>query len=145
MASNRVRSYFPNAGGMGVNAAEGRTDIGVVDPDTLKVCRARQVEVEKALGLHPSFQALCGGAAVANRIRKAPSRRGSGSSQWQQYGNDRAQNCPAGCAPCAIALALAIATNHVPDAVARFPDDDRDVDEMGRRQHGWNRGPYCER
>lgn len=56
VASNRLRSYFPNAGGMGVNAAEGRIDIGVVDPDTLKAYRARQAEVEKALGVHLHFK-----------------------------------------------------------------------------------------
>ena len=41
---------------MGVNAAEGRIDIGVVDPDTLKAYRARQAEVEKALGAHLHFK-----------------------------------------------------------------------------------------
>ncbi|MEN5071366.1 hypothetical protein [Stenotrophomonas sp. TWI1183] len=56
VASNRLRSYFPNAGGMGVNAAEGRIDIGVVDPDTFKAYRARQAEVEKALGVHLHFK-----------------------------------------------------------------------------------------
>jgi len=56
VASNRLRPYFPDAGGMGVNAAEGRIDIGVVDPDTLKAYRARQAEVEKALGVHLHFK-----------------------------------------------------------------------------------------
>lgn len=40
-----------------------------------------------------------------------------------------------------VALDAVMASNHVPDAVARFADDDRDVDEMGRRQHGWSNGP----
>jgi hypothetical protein len=40
-----------------------------------------------------------------------------------------------------VALDALMASNHVPDAVARFADDDRDVDEMGRRQHGWVNSP----
>ncbi len=56
VASNRLRTYFPDAGGMGVDAFEGLIYVGVVDAGTLADYRARQTQVERDLGIRLQFR-----------------------------------------------------------------------------------------
>ncbi len=60
VASNRLRAFFPRAEGIGVNAAEGRIDIGVVDPDVLEAYRARQREAERRMNIRIHFERTAG-------------------------------------------------------------------------------------
>lgn len=60
VASNRLRAFFPRAEGIGVNAAEGRIDIGVVEPDVLEAYRARQREVERRMNIRIHFERTAG-------------------------------------------------------------------------------------
>lgn len=60
VASNRLRAFFPRAEGIGVNAAEGRIDIGVVEPDVLEAYRARQIEVERRMNIRIHFERTAG-------------------------------------------------------------------------------------
>ena len=60
VASNRLRTYFPDAGGIGVDAFDGLIYVSVVDLDTLASYRARQKQVEHDLGINLQFRKSSG-------------------------------------------------------------------------------------